>query len=47
VHTIAITIVLSVVAHGLTSRPIAGQYLAAIAAPPPTTNPTSTSAGDR
>ena len=46
VHTIAITIVLSVVAHGLTGRPLAGRYLAAIAAPPPRTNPASTSAGD-
>jgi NhaP-type Na+/H+ or K+/H+ antiporter len=45
VHTIAITIVLSVVAHGLSGRPLAGRYLAAIAAPAPT-NPASTSAGD-
>jgi NhaP-type Na+/H+ or K+/H+ antiporter len=46
VHTIAITIVLSVVAHGLTGRPLTGRYLAAIAAPPPTTNPASRAAGD-
>lgn len=31
VHTIAITIVLSVMAHGLSARPLAGRYLARIA----------------
>jgi sodium/hydrogen antiporter len=30
VHTIAITIVFSIVAHGLSARPLAGRYLAAI-----------------
>ena len=30
VHAIAITIVFSIVAHGLTARPLAGRYLAAI-----------------
>ena len=32
VHAIAITIVLSVVAHGVTSRPLATRYIAASAA---------------
>ena len=32
VHAIVITIVLSIVAHGLTARPLAGRYLAAIEA---------------
>ena len=32
VHAIAITIVFSIVAHGLTARPLAGRYLAAIEA---------------
>ena len=30
VHAIAITIVFSIVAHGLTARPLAGRYLAAL-----------------
>ena len=34
VHAIAITIVLSVVAHGITARPLAGRYVASLAARP-------------
>jgi sodium/hydrogen antiporter len=44
VHTIAITIVFSIVAHGLTGRPLAGRYLARINARHRTAPP-STSAG--
>jgi NhaP-type Na+/H+ or K+/H+ antiporter len=35
VHAIAITILLSVLAHGLTGRPLAGRYLATLAAADP------------
>jgi NhaP-type Na+/H+ or K+/H+ antiporter len=39
VHAIAITIVLSVVAHGLTARPFTRRYLATIEAATPSTSP--------
>jgi NhaP-type Na+/H+ or K+/H+ antiporter len=39
VHAIAITIVFSVVAHGITARPLAGRYVALHAPIPPTPRP--------
>ncbi len=39
IHTIAVTIVFSIVAHGLTARPLTGRYVAAIAPRHPTPTP--------